>query len=345
MSDTQRTGRCKWQSPSNIALVKYWGKKGFQIPSNASISFTLDACHTQTQLEWSTTGQREIRVFVDGVENEPFKPKIEAFFNHISQRYPILDELAFTIHTHNTFPHSSGIASSASGMSALALCVCTMLQEMGELNAPFLQEASVLARIGSGSASRSVYGGLAEWGIHTDFPDSSDQYAVPFTDAHEVFHTYQDTILLVHEGQKSVSSTVGHSLLDNHIFGKIRFEAANNNLSEMKKVLMSGDLDTFIKIVEDEALMLHALMMTSSPSFILMQPDTLAIIQKVRAFRKQNNVSVAFTLDAGANVHLLYPKAESDRVLTFIKSDLVGHCANGKYICDSVGHGPTQLEC
>ncbi|MFT5723253.1 MAG: diphosphomevalonate decarboxylase [Bacteroidia bacterium] len=338
-------GKVKWQSPSNIALVKYWGKKGFQIPANASISFTLSACHTNTELRWTKSDHTTISVFLDGQENEAFKPKVVQFFDQVKLQYPALSNYSFEVHTTNTFPHSSGIASSASGMSALSLCVCSLLESKKILDKPFLQEASNLARIGSGSASRSIYGGLVEWGQHTAFPESSDLYAVPFKDVHSVFHSYQDTILIVHEGKKSVSSSVGHTLLNDHPFGPKRFEQATQNMSKLKTILMEGDLDSFVELIESEALMLHGLMMTSDPSFILMLPNTLAIIQKIRAFRKQNDCHIAFTLDAGANVHMLYPEKDIDKAQQLIDRELKELCANGTYICDTVGSGPTQMEC
>lgn len=345
MAEQQSSGKSKWQSPSNIALVKYWGKKGFQLPSNASISFTLSNCHTETELRWHKSAEPTIRVFFEGKENEAFRPKVVKFFEHIYPLYPQLKAYSFELHTQNTFPHSSGIASSASGMSALALCVCTLLKQEGWLTKDFYEEASNLARIGSGSASRSVYGGLVSWGNHEFYTGSSDEFATPFTLVHPVFNTFQDTILIVHEGQKSVSSTVGHALLDNHPFSQTRFDIAQNNMAELKTVLEQGNLDKFVDIVESEALMLHALMMTSNPSFILMEPNTLAIIQKIRAFRKQNGGHITFTLDAGANVHMLYPEKDIDMANDLIQTELVGHCSNGKYICDKVGSGPTQLEC
>ena len=338
-------GSVKWQSPSNIALVKYWGKKGFQIPSNASLSFTLSNCHTTTELRWSEGSHSDISVYLNNELNEDFRPKVAKFFDKVSEYYPVLKTLKYDIHTSNTFPHSSGIASSASGMSALALCTCSLLESIGKLDKPFFEEASNLARIGSGSASRSVYGGLVEWGEHSDYDGSSDTFAIPYEDVNPVFHSYQDTILLVHEGQKSVSSTVGHGLLNNHPFSEQRFAVAQQNMSKLKDILKTGDLKSFTELIESEALMLHGLMMTSTPSFILMLPNTLAIIQKIQAYRKQNDCDIAFTLDAGANVHMLYPEKDIDKAQRLIDTELAALCANGKYICDNVGNGPKKLEC
>ncbi len=345
MSATTTSDKCKWQSPSNIALVKYWGKKGFQIPSNASISFTLSECHTNTELRWFPSNHSDIDVYFDGALNPNFKPKVAALLGHMQEQYPELTHYRFEVHSTNTFPHSSGIASSASGMSALALCFCTLLQEQGVLKHDFLQEASYWARIGSGSASRSVYGGSVVWGEHSDFEGSSDEFATSFRHVHPVFNSFQDTILIVHEGEKSVSSTVGHGLLKGHPFADQRFTMAQENMSRIKTILENGDLDSFVELVEFEALTLHSMMMTSSPSFILMEPNTLNIIQKIRNHRKQNGGHITFTLDAGANVHMLYPEKDKQAARDLINNELVALCANGRYICDSVGNGPTQLEC
>lgn len=345
MNKDLERGQVKWQSPSNIALVKYWGKKGFQLPSNASISFTLSNCHTDTLLTWEKSDQMDISVYVDNQLSPSFLPKIQKFFKNITELYPVLNQFSYTIYTSNTFPHSSGIASSASGMSALALCVTSLLEDLGVLEADFYQTASILARIGSGSASRSVYGGTVEWGKHDAFANSSDEYAIPYADIHPVFNTYQDTILLVHEGQKSVSSSVGHDLLNGHPFADERFKTAGKHMVEMQDILKSGDLDNFVNLIENEALMLHGLMMTSNPAYILMEPNTVAIIKKIQQFRKANNCHIAFTLDAGANVHMLYPEKDIDKANHLIDTELIEHCSNGKYICDKVGNGPIQLEC
>ena len=142
------------------------------------------------------------------------------------------------------------------------------------------------------------------------FSEASDLFGVPFSgEVHEVFQDYQDVILLVDKGEKQVSSTVGHDLMHNHPFAAQRFEQAHTNLKALTAVLQSGDLEKFVALVESEALTLHAMMMTSMPYFILMKPNTLETIERIWQFRKEQGVPVCFTLDAGANVHLLFPKA------------------------------------
>jgi hypothetical protein len=114
------SGSVRWTSPSNIALIKYWGKTGLQQPANASVSFTLDACKTDTRVQFEPQAGGGLEVYLDGQRNEAFEPKIQSFFQKIGADFPWLQDFFLRIDTHNTFPHSSGIASSASGMSAMA---------------------------------------------------------------------------------------------------------------------------------------------------------------------------------------------------------------------------------
>ena len=287
----------------------------------------------------------------EGEKNEAFKPKIQTFFERIEAYLPFLRDYHFKIETSNTFPHSSGIASSASGMSALALCLMSIEQELINIDTSiaveksfFNQKASFLARLGSGSACRSIEGELVVWGENKS-TESSDLFGVKFNeDIHPSFQNYQDAILLVDKGEKKVSSTVGHKLMYGHPFAQKRFAQAHKNLAELKEVLTSGNQKRFIEIVESEALTLHAMMMTSMPYFILMKPNTLEIINKIWEFRARTGSNICFTLDAGANVHVLFPENEKTKVYEFIKSELVAYCQNGHYICDNVGKGAKKLD-
>ena len=344
-------GEVTWKSPSNIALVKYWGKKENQIPANPSVSFTLKNCKTTTKMEFQKKPEPsatfDFELYFEGKRKEDFKPKIQQFFKRIEQYAPFLKDYKFIIHTENSFPHSSGIASSASGMSALALCVMSLEKELNPevINDEFFyKKASFLARLGSGSACRSLEGELIEWGEHQNIPESSDLFGIKYPfEIDEVFKSYQDTILLVDKGQKQVSSSVGHNLMHGHPFAEQRFAQAHSNLDKLKQIFASGNLEEFIAIVESEALTLHAMMMSSNPYFILMKPNTLEIINKIWEFRESTKTPICFTLDAGANVHLLYPEMHKEKVLEFIKNELVAYCEKGQYICDQVGKGAEKL--
>lgn len=341
-------GVVTWSAPSNIALVKYWGKKEGQIPQNPSISFTLSNCKTTTSLKFESKVSKDtydFKVYFEGQLKEDFYPKIEAFFKRIELYVPFVKDYSFVIETSNTFPHSSGIASSASGMSALALCIMSIEKMLhpAMTEAYFFQKASFLARLGSGSACRSLEGPIVAWGSHASVPESSDLFGVKCEDSvHEVFKDYQDTILLIDKGQKQVSSSVGHNLMYNHQYASQRFEQAYENITNLKLVLETGDLTKFIALVESEALTLHAMMMTSMPYFVLMKPNTLAVINKVWEFRAKTGLHLCFTLDAGANVHLLYPKSEVNQTLEFIKKELVTYCENEQYILDETGRGAVK---
>ena len=339
----------EWSAPSNIALVKYWGKKENQIPANPSISFTLNNCKTITKLEVvkkSETNSFSFDLLFEGKPKEDFKPKIQKFFERIEKYCPFLKEYHFKIDTQNTFPHSSGIASSASGMAALAMNIMSLEKAINPTISDdyFYSKVSFLARLGSGSACRSIKGEVVVWGNHAEINGSSDLFGVEFSEIHQNFKNYQDTILLVDKGEKQVSSTVGHDLMHNHPYAERRFEQAHENLSQIKAILSSGNVVEFIKIVESEALTLHAMMMTSMPYFILMKPNTLEIINKIWKFRNETQIPVCFTLDAGANVHVLYPENVKENVLQFIQDELVEFCQKGHYICDQIGNGANQLK-
>lgn len=342
------SGEVSWQSPSNIALVKYWGKYGNQLPMNASVSFTLSKSHTKTILSYepNKTKKFKFEVYLDGKREQTFEPKIQKFFKRVGQFIPFLNEFDFKIETSNSFPHSSGIASSASGMSALALGLVEMERRMGSSYSDsfFKEKASFLARLGSGSACRSIEGPLVVWGEHPEIKDSSNLFGIKFPyHVHEVFLSYRDCILLVDKGEKQVSSTVGHQLMHEHPFAAQRFGQAQENLSKLVPIFKNGDIKEFIKIVESEALSLHAMMLTSMPYFILMKPNTLEIINRIWNYRNNNNSNICFTLDAGANVHLLYPDSESNEILEFVNSELSQFCKNGEFILDGVGMGAFKI--
>jgi diphosphomevalonate decarboxylase len=352
-------GAFSWSAPSNIALVKYWGKienqlneaGGIltQIPANPSVSFTLNSCKTKTKLSFlkkDNDGEFSFDLLFEGSPKEEFKPKIQKFLKRVEIYLPFLKDYHFTIDTQNTFPHSSGIASSASGMAALAVNFMSLEKLLSrnfgtEMTEDYFnKKASFLARLGSGSACRSIKGNVVVWGNHKNIKGSSDLFGVEFPNKiHDNFRNYQDTILLVDKGEKQVSSTVGHDLMHGHPFAEKRFTQAHENLDALIKIFESGNLTEFIKIVESEALTLHAMMMTSLPYFILMKPNTLEIINAIWKFRNETQIPVCFTLDAGANVHVLYPEDVKEEVLTFIKNHLVGYCQNGQYICDEIGFG------
>ena len=325
--------------PSNIALIKYWGKYENQIPANPSISYTLSQCRTITEMEFAEGENFSVKLFLSGKEEPKFTEKTAKYLAGIEKYLPWVLRGSFVIKTENTFPHSSGIASSASGFGALAKCLMALDKEIsGEKSSEeTLQKASLLARLGSGSACRSLYNGLVVWGATPVVSGSADEYAVPYpvSEIHPIFRDFNDWVMLIHEGQKSVSSTVGHGLMNGNPYAQVRFAEAAKNFFTLQEILKNGDMDGFIKLVEHEALTLHAMMMVSDPAFILMQTGTLEIIHKVWDFRREIGLPLFFTLDAGANVHLLFPNdGQQERIKAFIETELLAYTQSGGMVKD-----------
>ena len=337
-------GKVGWQSPSNIALVKYWGKRGKQLPQNPSISFTLSECRSETFIGYEKADSFGFKFFFEGKENPAFGAKIEKFLLDNQEFFPFINQLHLKVESRNTFPHSSGIASSASSMSAFVMCLLEIENQLVGKTEMDLRKASYFSRLASGSAARSIFPKMALWGATEAYESSSDEYTVPLeNDIHPIFKTYRDSILIVSSETKSVSSRAGHGLMEGNPYASARYAQANANIKNLLPALKSGDLETFINITESEALQLHALMMCSNPSFILMKPNTLRIIEAVRNFRNETQVPLCFTLDAGPNVHLLYPESEADKVECFIKETLSAYCAGNQWIADRVGDGSKKL--
>jgi diphosphomevalonate decarboxylase len=325
--------------PSNIALIKYWGKYENQIPANPSISYTLSQCRTITEMEFAEGENFSVKLFLSGKEEPKFAEKTAKYLAGIEKYLPWVLRGSFVIKTENTFPHSSGIASSASGFGALAKCLMALDKEISGEKSPeeTLQKASLLARLGSGSACRSLYNGLVVWGATPVVSGSADEYAVPYpvSEIHPIFRDFNDWVMLIHEGQKSVSSTVGHGLMNGNPYAQVRFAEAAKNFFTLQEILKNGDMDGFIKLVEHEALTLHAMMMVSDPAFILMQTGTLETIHKVWDFRRETGLPLFFTLDAGANVHLLFPNdGRQERIKAFIETELLAYTQSGGVVKD-----------
>ncbi len=334
-----------WECPSNIALVKYWGKKEGQLPINPSLSFSLKGALTRTKVTLLPRGNERL---VFSFEGKPsgFSVRVEQYLDLLARELAWINHYTFHIESRNTFPHSAGIASSASGFGALALCLTELDRQLtGQQDDNFMQRASRFARIGSGSASRSVYPGFAWWGQSASVPGSSDEFAVPVPKA--VFPGYselRDAVLLVDSGKKNVSSSAGHDLMTRHPYKQGRISQAGSNAEELLRLINTGDYDRFFELVEEEAFSLHALMMSSSPAFLLLKPNSLTVIEKIRDFRKQTGLAAGLTIDAGPNIHFLYFKKDQEVIHRFIETELLSLLENGAWLNDGIGDGPERVK-
>lgn len=150
-----------WKCPSNIAIVKYWGKKPIQIPCNSSLSMTLSKSYTETTLELlekKSNHEIELDYFFENQKNAQFENRIQKYLSEQQSHFPFLKDFALRIHSKNSFPHSAGIASSASAFGALALTLLDAAEHFSRKrdHDDFIKTASNLARLGSGSACRSI---------------------------------------------------------------------------------------------------------------------------------------------------------------------------------------------
>ena len=335
-----------WQSPSNIALVKYWGKKGRQLPINPSLSMTLNQACTKTRLHVAVDENKKGLISVNGDQHHPFMPKMQDLLKWLVSEIPEMGKLTLRADTSNSFPHSTGIASSASGLSAFAFCLTDISRRLMNANLSMTelqQMTSCISRIGSGSASRSAYGGFTVWGKSLIVPGSSDEYAIPIAEqVRPELLSLHDAIMIVSTYPKQLSSSQGHMTMKNHPLLNNRISLANQNLEEILFALKGNDFEHLASVAENEAFTLHALIMSANPGITLMQPGTVEIIKLVHEARK-NGLPVFFTLDAGANVHVLYPAASATVVEKYISDALQPLCEKGRVIFDRCGAGPVPL--
>lgn len=321
---------------SNIALIKYWGKRregrDAQLPLNASLSFTLKKALTRMEIAWeeiSSPGEFIVdSLYLDNNRKENFRRNLQQKLDRLkaSELFSWRTGAKLSIHSTNTFPHSSGIASSASSMCAIASFLSSFLNQTSKDS-----EVS-LARQLSGSAGRSCYSGFVLWD-HYEVAPLNSSAVDPF------FKQLKDAILIVDSSAKKVSSTDGHAQMQSHPFISARIQQAAQHLSELQKSLRCGDFTTFARVVEAEALSLHALMMTSANSFWLLKPNTLKILEKIRNARAERGWKMAFTLDAGPNVHLLYDGKQSEVILDWVQRELAPYLEDGKYLDDEIWWG------
>ena len=337
--------KVSWECPANIALVKYWGKKPHQLPINPSLSFSLEKARTCTSVQLQPKTKKKVQFLFEG-QASPFGVRIETYLYELSLDLPWINDYSFHIESENTFPHSAGIASSASAFGALGLCLADLNGQLSgkEISQQqFFYDASRLARLGSGSASRSVYPAFAWWGKSATLLGSTDCYALPVKKIHDSYSRLSDAILLVDSSKKQVSSSAGHELMNKHFYRESRVKQANKNAEELLTVMKSTNHFRFLEIIENEALSLHALMLSSSPSYFLLRPASLQIIDKIRDFRAQSKLAVGFTIDAGPNIHLLYFEEHRKEVHQFIKSELLTFLEDGKWLDDRIGSGAKKI--
>jgi diphosphomevalonate decarboxylase len=290
---------------SNIAFIKYWGvaDAAINLPLNNSISMTLADAHTTTTVAWEDAAVLPTdQVMID---DAPLDARAaERVVRHLDRIRALAgSDRRARVASRNNFPMAAGIASSASGFAALTVAGC---QALGlELDATRL---SALARLGSGSASRSLFGGFVEW---EQGQDDATSVARPL---HPPEHwALYDLVLVVSQTAKQVSSEGGHRLAATSPLLAGRLATLPHALDEVRQAIAQRNLRRLGPVIEQDALAMHAVMMTSTPSLLYWQPGTIEILHAVHRWRAEG-LAVYFTIDAGPNVHLICEEAEVDTV-------------------------------
>lgn len=291
------------QAHPNIAFIKYWGNcdNTLRLPMNGSISMNLDGLYTRTTVSFQHSLPFD-ELIINGHEITGTGLSRVSYILDIVRGMANINEHAEIV-SENNFPAGAGIASSASAFAALALAGSTAAGL--DLSEP---ELSRLARRGSGSASRSIPGGFVEWQVGTTDEDS---YA--FSIAPAEHWNLVDCISIVSVSHKKTGSTEGHAIAPTSPLQAARVADTPRRLDLCRNAILNKDFDSFASIVELDSDIMHSVMMTSTPALHYWKPASLAVMNAVRQWRS-DGLSACYTVDAGANVHVICLEAESQNV-------------------------------
>ena len=295
-------------APTNIALCKYWGKRNTELnlPVTSSLSVSLGEKGAKTTLKIIDVGEHVI--VLNGVTLNPFSN-----FSRKLNEYLRLFNLPFSFHIEieSNIPIAAGLASSACGFAALAKAL-NQLFNWG-LDS---KELSILARLGSGSASRSIWQGFVEWqaGVRSDGMDSHGEL-LPI-----VWPELCIGLLIVSSQEKSISSrdAMQRTVLTSPVYS-IWPDKVSHDLKLIKEALQKKDFQLLGKTAESNALTMHATMLTAWPPILYSQPETVALMQKIWQLRAEG-VEVYFTQDAGPNLKLLFLEEDIQKIRDYFSN-------------------------
>jgi diphosphomevalonate decarboxylase len=278
----------------NIAFIKYWGNRDdeLRLPANSSLSMNLGDLHTTTTVAFEE-GLQQDEVTIDG------QPAGEAARGRVSTHLDLVRRQAglrapARVVSRSNFPAGVGIASSASAFAALTLAACAAAGlDLTEA------ELSALARRGSGSACRSLPGGYTKWMMGRGNATSFAHSIAPAS-----HWELRDLVVVVSREHKAVGSSRGHGLAVSSPLHAARLLAVPALLAACKRALLARDLEAMGILIEEDAVMMHAVMMTSRPALYYWAPATIGVIQAVQSWRA-GGLPVYFTIDAGPNAHLI----------------------------------------
>lgn len=321
-----RTGKATALAHPNIAFIKYWGNQDdeLRLPANPSLSMNLESLHTVTTVSFDNALPNDVLAINQQPVGGPGLARVSKSLDLIRAEAGL--KLAARVESESNFPVGSGIASSAAAFAALSVAgaAAAGLQ---------LNEAALsrLARRGSGSASRSVPAGYCQW------VTGSDETSIATSIAPPTHWDLQDIVVIVSQEHKAVGSTGGHPLAQTSSLQAARVAGAAARLQACRDALLARDLSIMGPVMEEDAVMMHAVMMTSHPPLFYWSPATMAIIQATQQWRDEG-LEVYFTIDAGPNVHLICRAAQAQAV-----ADAARKIPGVENVLTSGAGGPARL--
>src|SRR3990167_6191916 len=294
-------------APSNIAFIKYWGKKDeeLSLPANGSISVNLSNLTTTTTVEFN----KNLKVDDITINGKKDGKKTDRAIKHLDRiRASARISTKAKVVSRNNFPTAGGLASSASGFAAL-----TVAGTKAAGLSLHKKELSILARQGSGSACRSIPDGFVEW---LDGDTNETSYAVSLYPPD--YWDIVDVVAVVSKDKKEISTTEGQKLAKSSPFFPARLSKIKDKIKLMKKHIQEKNFTLFGELVEQEALELHAIMLTSIPSLVYWLPGTLKVMHAVKRWR-QEGLQVYFTVNTGQDIHLICQKKDAEKVVNKAK--------------------------
>lgn len=289
-------------APANVGLIKYWGRNDekLRLPANGSISMNLSNLTTTTTVEFEKSLKEDV-IKINGINNPHQNERVIKHLDRIRKLGGV--NYKAKVESVNSFPTATGLSSSSSGFAALTIAgVSALGLHLTQ------QEQSVLARQASGSACRSIPDGFVEWNV-SSISDSS--YGVSLYPAD--YWDIADIVAVVSNNPKEISSSVGQQYVESSPFFSYRLGHIDEKIKALKESLKEKNFKFFGEIIEAEALELHAIMLTSTPSLIYWSCGTLELMKRVKVWRKEG-MSVYFTINTGQDIHLFCRKSEVDNL-------------------------------
>lgn len=313
-------------APSNIAFTKYWGKKNeeLRLPENGSISMCLSNLLTTTTVEFSKEYTHD-EVIINGIREDK---EVSRVINHLDRIRKLANmNLYAKVVSENNFPSGTGLSSSASGFAALTLAATRAAGlDLSE------KDLSILARQGAGSACRSIPSGFVEW-LDGDSSETSFSKTIFPPD----YWAIADVVAVVSEGRKEISSTEGQREASSSPFLKIRLSRMKNKNKEVKKIIKEKNFTKLGELSEEEALELHAIMLTQTPPLIYLLPNTILLMKLVQKWREEG-LECYFTINTGQDVHILVEKKNVDQLrkrleeIPEVREIIINYLGNGAKI-------------